>query len=283
MNILDGRKLNSEISLQLKSEVTDFVDSGMAHPKLVIFQVGDNQASNIYIKRKIKFAEDTGIECEVVKFTEEISEIEILDVVNDKNKDKKVTGMILQLPIPEHLNSRKIINYFDSNKDVDGLGDINISKLVNNDKTGIVPATARGIEVLLNKNDIEIAGKKICIVGRSVLVGKSTALNLINHDATVTICHSKTKSLKDEISDSDIIITAAGQPNLIKEDDVNSNQIILDVSINIVDKKMIGDVDKNMSPESVSGISLVPGGVGPMTVASLFLNLMDSYKKQNKV
>jgi methylenetetrahydrofolate dehydrogenase (NADP+)/methenyltetrahydrofolate cyclohydrolase len=283
MNILDGKKLNAEINLQLKSEVDSFSEFKTNKPKLVIFQVGDIQASNIYISRKIKFAEEIGVECEVIKFTDDISETEILDVVNSKNRDKSVTGMILQLPIPEHLNSRKIINSFDSNKDVDGLGDTNISKLVNNDKTGIVPATARGIEILLNKNNIEIEGKKICIIGRSVLVGKSTALNLINHNATVTICHSKTKSLKDELLNADIIISAAGQPNLIREEHVNPNQIIVDVSINIVDNKMIGDVDKNISHENVAGISLVPGGVGPMTVASLFLNLIDSFKIQNNI
>jgi methylenetetrahydrofolate dehydrogenase (NADP+)/methenyltetrahydrofolate cyclohydrolase len=283
MEILDGKKLNAEISLQLKSDIQGFVEKEMLVPKLVIFQVGDNPASNIYVGRKVKFAETIGAECEVIKFPESATELEILKEVDERNADKSITGMILQLPVPEHINSRNIFNHFDPIKDVDGLGDVNISKLVNGESDGIIPATARGVVNLLKSNDIEVSGKNVAVIGRSVLVGKSTALNLINNDATVTICHSKTKNLEEILKTSDIIVSAAGQPGLIKSEYLKSDHVVVDISINVTEDSIIGDVESELRHIEPAYISPVPGGVGPMTVVSLFMNLMDSYKIQNNL
>jgi methylenetetrahydrofolate dehydrogenase (NADP+)/methenyltetrahydrofolate cyclohydrolase len=280
MKILDGKKLSAEISLQLKSEIEGFLTENKPVPKLVIFQVGDNEASNIYISRKIKFADQIGTNVELVKLPTEISQKDLNEKISEKSSDKNVHGIILQLPITKGLSSQDAFNCIEPQKDVDGLSYVNLSKLIQNDKTGIVPATARGIVTLLKENGIEIAGKKIAVIGRSVLVGKSTALNLLNNDATVTICHSKTDNLKETLTNADIIISAAGQSGLIKEEYIKEHHVIVDVSINVLDGKISGDVDSKLAENFSGYISPVPGGVGPMTVASLFMNLIDSYNRQ---
>lgn len=283
MKILDGKKLNAKISLQLKSEVEGFLSNGLSAPKLVIFQVGDNAASNIYVGRKIKFAEQISALSEVIKLPESITENELLDLVAQKNDDDSVHGIILQLPVTEKIDSKKIFKSIKSEKDVDGLGESNLAKLIQNDETGIVPATARGVATLLEENSIDVAGKNVVVVGRSILVGKSTALNLINKNATVTICHSHTENLADILSAADIIISATGQSGLIKKDYIKSDHVIVDVGISVVDEKIVGDVEQNLNGNEPAHISPVPGGVGPMTVASLFSNLVDAYKKQNSL
>jgi methylenetetrahydrofolate dehydrogenase (NADP+) / methenyltetrahydrofolate cyclohydrolase len=278
MMILDGKKIKAKISAILKKETESFI--GKTLPKLVILQVGNNEVSNIYINQKMIFAQQIGVMAELIKFEENISDKIILEKVSELNKDNSVHGIILQLPISKHLNQTEILNSIDPKKDVDGLGAINLSKIIRNDITGIIPATARGIITLLKEYNFEVANKKIVIIGRSVLVGKSLALVLTNLNATVTLCHSQTVDLSKITKTADIIISAVGKPGIINDDYVNSNQIIIDVGISRQENGLIvGDVV--LKKTKVEAISPVPGGVGQMTVTSLFQNLFESY--QNSV
>jgi methylenetetrahydrofolate dehydrogenase (NADP+)/methenyltetrahydrofolate cyclohydrolase len=273
MEILDGKKINQEIMKSLKNEIAIFD----VKPRLVIIQIGNNEASNIYIERKVNFAVEIGCECKVEKLKNEISEEKVVEIINKYNSDESVHGIIVQLPIPEVMDNRKILNSIDYRKDVDGLSNINLSKLVNNEK-GIVPATARGILTLLKQYNISVEKKNIVVLGRSTLVGKSTALLMLNQNSTVTVCHSNTVDLDKYLKSADIIITATGQHGVINESNIGENQVVIDVGTNFVENKLVGDVKLN-NLDKVSYISPVPGGVGPMTVASLFQNLLDSYKK----
>jgi len=280
MIVLDGKKIKAKISSILKEEIEIFKLTGKNSPKLVILQVGNNEVSNVYIKQKMAFAQQIGVIAELIKFEENITSEKILEKVSELNVDNSVHGVILQLPIPKTLNQSEILNAIDSKKDVDGLGALNIYKLVRNDQSGIIPATARGVITLLKEYDIEIAGKKIVMVGRSLLVGKSLFLALTNLNATVTLCHSETQNLSKIIKTADIIISAVGKPGIINDDNVNENQIIVDVGISRNENGVIsGDVI--LEKVSVAALSPVPGGVGQMTVASLFQNLIEAYKKQN--
>lgn len=272
--ILDGNKLNAEIASVLKTEIQGLD----IKPKLCIIQIGDNAASNVYVNMKVRYAEKIGAISQIIKFNSDISENEIIEKIKKLNNDRSVNGIIVQLPIPENLDVRKIINTIDYLKDVDGLSDVNLAKLISNEK-GLRPATARGILTLLDSNDIEIEGKHVVVIGRSLLVGKSSAINFLNRNATVTVCHSKTKDLVKNISLADIIVTAAGYPGIIDNDMINDSQVIVDVGISVVNGEILGDAS-GVGESSVYAISPVPGGVGPMTVASLFENLLDSYHLQ---
>lgn len=278
MIILDGKKINQEIADELKLAV-----SGLdKKPKLTIVQIGDNSASNVYIGRKIKFAESIGADTQLQKFPSNVSEGEVLDFIKTQNTDNDVNGIIVQLPIPENINLSNILNSIDPKKDVDGLGAVNIHGLVKNEGQFFVPATTKGVVTLLQKHNIEISGKDVVVVGRSLLVGKSMALNFINNDATVTLAHKETCDLAKYTRAADILIVATGHAGLITSDHVNGGQIIIDVGISVVDGQIYGDVNKD-DVKDVAGLSPVPGGVGPMTVASLFENLLDAYKMQNNV
>lgn len=273
MIILDGKKLNKEIALDLKKQIADFSIT----PKLNIVQIGENSASNVYIERKIKYAREIGAEVVVTNFPAGVSEKEVISFIHSVNEDEKIHGIIVQLPIPKNLNSTQIINAISPQKDVDGLTATNIYKLVCHDKSGLVPATARGIVTLLQKNQIKISGENVLIIGRSLLVGKSTALHFLNFNATVSICHSQTKNLREYTQKADIIVTATGQLGLIKDELIKEGQVIVDVGISFVNGKIFGDVSLK-NPEKVKALSPVPGGVGPMTVASLFENLIQAYQ-----
>lgn len=286
MKILDGKKISEEIAEGLSSRLLSLSTSSYARkPKLAIIQIGHVPESDVYINMKVKYAKKIGADAEVLNFDESITEEELLQKILDINEDDSVHGVIVQLPIPDHINIEKVLNAISPEKDVDGLGAVNISKLVRGPKSekGMVPATARGVIDLLKAYDVNPTGKKVVIVGRSVLVGKSVALNFLNHDATVSICHSKTQNLEEITSAADILVSAAGTPRLIGLNHVNPNQVLVDVSISVDDNgKIVGDVDaKVLETEAVSAVSPVPGGVGPMTVASLFQNLVETYYNQS--
>src|SRR3989344_2286698 len=265
VKILDGKKLSSELAQKLKK----IIEKLKIKPKLVIIQVGDNARSMSYIKRKIIFAEKIGALVEHKKNPENISETTLIASIRRFNADKSAHGIIVQLPLPKHIDTRRVSETIDYEKDVDGF------------RGHFVPATARGILTLLDKYKVKISGQKVVVVGRSEFVGKPIALALLNREATVTICHKRTRDLAREIKDADILVIAAGHPKLIKSGHVNKNQVIIDVGINILkDRKVTGDVDfKNVS-KVVKAISPVPGGVGPMTIASLFQNLLEAYSLQ---
>lgn len=272
--IIDGKKIRDQILDELKKQVKQY----MIKPCLAVIQIGDDEASNTYIKSKEKACNDIGIYFKHIKFTETTKEIEIINKILELNNDEYVHGILLQLPLPEGFNQDKLINYIARNKDVDGLTDINIGKIFNN-KPGLVSCTPQGIMRLLEEEKIELAGKNVTIVGRSNLVGKPLLGLMLNKDATVTICHSKTENLKKHTKNADILVVAVGKKHFITEDMVKEDAIVIDVGINRENNKLYGDVDFSNVKTKVQKITPVPGGVGPMTVAMLMQNVIKAYEK----
>lgn len=261
--ILDGKNVSKEIKENLETN---------EKLKLVVIQVGSDEASNVYIKSKAKACEELNITFEHVSFEETAKEEEIIAKIRNLNNDNEVTGILLQLPIPKHLDSKKIINEISYLKDVDGLTNLNAGKLVNNEDT-LVSCTPQGIIELLNHYNIEVSGKNVVIVGRSNLVGKPLISLFLNMNATVTVCHSKTEDLKYFTETADILVVAVGKKHLITVDMIKQDAVVIDVGINRVDGKLYGDVDFESVKEKASFITPVPGGVGPMTVAMLMSNV----------
>jgi methylenetetrahydrofolate dehydrogenase (NADP+)/methenyltetrahydrofolate cyclohydrolase len=244
-------------------------------PVLVIIQIGNNKESTVYINQKIKFGKAIGIPVEFYQLASDVTLEFIQKLISDFNHDDDIGGIIVQLPLPKKLQKVQfeIIDSIDPEKDVDGLTSANLKKLMSNEK-GMVPATAKGVCTMLEESKIEVAGKHVVIVGRSVLVGRSLSQLLLNRDATVTICHSKTRDLASITKSADIIITATGCPGLITKNHVSKGQVIIDVGITSTGELLEGDVDFEKVSRIVKHISPVPGGVGPMTVLSLFENLI---------
>ncbi len=273
--ILDGKKLSLLKGEELKKRILSLDKQ----PTLLIIQVGDKKESNTYIKHKKDFAKFVGAEIIHKIYPESVTKDELVRDIEIFNIDPSINGIIVQLPIPASLNSNSIINKIAAKKDVDGQTSNSLKKLVDNEP-GFIPATTRGIMTLLDYYGLELSGKKVVILGRSTLVGKPTALAFMNKNATVTVCHSKTENLKEETKRADILIVAIGKPEFIKKDFVREDQVVIDVGINFIktngQNKLVGDVDFEEVKQVVSYITPVPGGVGPMTVLSLFLNLFDA-------
>lgn len=267
--LLDGKKLRDELLIKYKEEIKN----NNLKIKLAIIEVGENDASKIYIKNKIKYCSEVGIETEVYNLDNDTNESELIDLINNLNNDKNVTGIILQSPIPTHLDFDKCSSLIDSNKDVDGFTLTNVYNLYLNKKS-ILPCTVKGIIKLLEHYNIPIEGANIVIVGRGNIVGKPLALALENRNATVTLCHSKTKNLINYTKQADILVAAAGSPNLIKKDMVKKTSVLIDVGVNRIDGKIVGDIDKDVY-DIVSYVTPNPGGVGPMTVAMIIDNLIE--------
>lgn len=297
MKILDGKLVNSKIAEKLKVQISKLETK----PKLVIVQVGNLPESNSYIARKEAFGEKIGAAVDHKRFDEKITQKELISQLSTLSSQLNIHGIIVQLPIPKHLNTDKVIDAISFKKDVDGLTSISLKLLWENNPVGCIPATTKGIISLLNYYKIPIVGKKVVVVGRSFSVGKPTALAFLNRDATVSICHKHTKNLKQETKNADILVVATGKPNLIGKKHVSKDQIVIDVGINVINnkrpssvktleskpesepsgRKLVGDVNFESVSKIVSAISPVPGGVGPMTVASLFENLLKVYKQQS--
>lgn len=269
MEIMDGKKISNELKIELK-KVVDGLD---IKPLLAVIQIGDDEASNVYIKNKEKDANELGILFKLYKFKEDVSEQEVIGLINTLNNDNLVTGIILQLPIPAKFNKDLIINQINPNKDVDGLTE-------NNKK--FIPCTAKGVMYILDYYHIGISGKHVVLVGRSNLVGKPLINLFLNKDATVTVCHSKTVNLKEITKMADILVVAVGKKDLITKDMVKDNVIIIDVGINRVNDKLYGDVDYDNIKDIASYITPVPGGVGPMTRVMLLSNVMEAYQDNKK-
>jgi len=269
--ILDGKVVRDKIADSLKSEISKLDQK----PQLVIFQVGDLPESNAYVGQKTKFGQKIGAIVKHKRLPEKISQPELIGQIEVDNNRPDVHGIIVQLPIPNRLDKNAVIEAINPQKDVDGQTSKNI-KLLFEGLSGFVPATTKGILTLLDWYKIPVSGKHIVVVGRSSLVGKPTALAFLNRDATVTVCHSKTKNLATITKTADILISAVGKINLITKNHVGKNQVVIDVGINAADKKLKGDVNFGEVKKIVGAISPVPGGAGPMTVASLFQNLLDA-------
>ena len=276
--ILDGKKLSQSLALSLAKKIKKL----QAKPKLVIIQIGDLAESNTYIKNKKAFALKIGAVALHKKYPSNVKESRVISDISRCNRDSFVHGIMVQLPAPRHFDIEQVLESIDPKKDVDGLTSINTKHLFDNNEA-FIPATAKGIANLLEEYKIKLAGTKVVIVGQSSLVGRPAMLALLNKGATVTMCHKNTRELEKETKRADILITAVGHPKLITKKHVSKNQIVVDIGINITkNKKIVGDVDFQNVQKMVKAITPVPGGVGPMTVASLFQNLLEAYSLQTK-
>lgn len=287
--IIDGKKTAAEIKIELTQEVNGLKEKGII-PQLALLLVGNYTASEIYVNNKHKFCNDIGVASIIEKRNDNITEKEILDIINIWNADKNIDGILVQLPLPPNINETKILLAINPNKDVDGFHPENIGKLV----TGLpcyIPCTPLGIYELLRRYNIDTIGKHIVVLGRSNIVGKPIANLLLqktpNANAIVTICHSAAKNIADYTLSADIIIAAMGVPELIKKEHIKDGAVIIDVGINSIEDatkqkgyRLVGDVDYNCVLDKVSAITPVPGGVGPMTIAMLLKNTIQSAKNR---
>ncbi len=273
--ILSGIPLRDKIKGEL-AVVVSHISKGSV-PALAIIQVGSDDASSSYIKGKIKFGEDIGVPVVLYPLSSTARDEEIIDLILRLNGDSRIQGIIVQLPLPVHMDKERILETIDPDKDVDGMHSLNVKKLLRNDPSGIVPATTRGILTLLDFNKISIAGKRVLMIGRSDLVGKPTALAFLNRDATVIIAHHLSLDLEGLCKEADIIVSATGVPKLLTKKHAKKGQIVIDVGISRHEGKIVGDAEFEALSAFVSAISPVPGGIGPLTIASLFQNLLRKY------
>lgn len=279
---IDGKAFSQVILEKIREEHNQLKEKYGKQAGLAVVIVGNNPASQVYVRNKMKACENVGFYSENIELDENISEEELLREIDKLNKNDRINGILVQLPLPSHINELKIIDSISPEKDVDGFHVANIGKMVIGDETGFLSCTPYGIMQLLEEYKIEIAGKDAVIIGRSNIVGKPMALMLIQKGATVQVCNSRTKDLRKKLNDADIIIVAAGVPKLLKKEDVKEGAVVIDVGINRVDGKICGDVDYEEVLEKASYITPVPGGVGPMTIASLIKNTFKSYKNSLK-
>lgn len=277
MEIMDGKNLSNIIKDDLRKEVSQYVQT----PILAVITIGDDEASKVYVRNKRKSCEQVGFSFLHFDYLSEVKEKVVIDKIKELNKDKSINGIIVQLPIPDNFNERKIINTIDVSKDVDGLTDESILRRMRN-KDALIPCTTKGILELLDYYKIDLESKRVVVVGRSELVGSPTYQECLKRNATVTICHSKTKDLGSITKDADVLIVATGNKYLIDKDMVKEGCVIIDVGINREDGKIYGDVNPNVS-EKCSYLTPVPGGVGPMTVVMLLKNTFIAYKSQHGV
>lgn len=274
--ILDGKSIKNKIMDELRDEVNDL----SIKPKLVVIQVGNNEASNVYIKQKNNMCNYIGYDFEHIKLDNDVTTEMIIDVIDKLNNDDSVTGILVQLPLPMGIDTDMVVNAISPIKDVDGLTDLNNGMLFHN-KDALYSCTPYGVMELLDRYNISVSGKNVVIVGRSDLVGKPMGVMMLNRDATVTICHSKTKNLSEYTKKADILVIAIGRPNFITSDMVSDGTVVIDVGISRLENGLCGDVDFESVKDKCSYITPVPGGVGPMTVAMLAKNILKAYKIQN--
>ena len=280
MNLIDGKKIAAELRNKLKVEVDGIKKKFNKVPGLAVILIGDLAPSQIYVKNKEKSAKEVGLNSEVIRYAKDVDENTILKKINDLNEDKSVSGILVQLPLPKHINKKKVIESISPSKDVDGFHPMNVGNLSSGYESS-VPCTPLGCYLLLKKIEPNLSGKKAVIIGRSNLNGKPMAQLLLKENCTVTITHSKTKNLKSECLLADIIIAAVGIPELVKGDGVKEDSIIIDVGINKIDKGIVGDVDFDQVSKRAKALTPVPGGVGPMTIACLIKNTIDCFKRIN--
>ena len=269
--VISGREVAENIlTTDLKNKVIELNKKNIK-PKLIVVLVGDMKASASYVAQKEKFAVKAGIESDVMRFESSVTESEILDQIDIINKNKNVHGVIVQLPLPDHISVAKVLNRIDPSKDVDGFTPTNVGKLFLGEDT-LVSCTPKGIMQMLASTGTDLSGKNVTVVGRSNIVGKPVAILCLQQNATVTMCHSRTKDLNAKLSDADVVIVAVGIPKFINGDQIPKDSIVIDVGIHNIDGKLCGDVDFDSASLKASAITPVPGGVGPMTVCALIEN-----------
>ena len=276
--IIDGKKTATELREELKKKVTELKSRYNAVPGLTVILVGEDPPSKIYVKNKEKFAKEVGMNSEVIRYPENVEEKVVLNKIKELNNNNKVSGILVQLPLPKQIDKRKVIETILPGKDVDGFHPMNVGNLSSGYDSSI-PCTPLGCYLLLKKVEQNLSGKHAVMIGRSNLNGKPMTQLLLKENCTVTITHSKTKDLKAECSRADIIIAAVGRPKLVKGDWVKKGAIVIDVGINKTDSGLVGDVDFDEVAKVAKAITPVPGGVGPMTIACLLNNTVECFKK----
>ena len=280
MILIDGKKEAATLRLKLKDEVIELKKKYNEVPGLTVILIGEFAPSQIYVRNKEKSAKEVGLNSDVIRYPNDVDEKTILKIIKDLNEDSSVSGILVQLPLPKHIDKQKVIESISPSKDVDGFHPVNVGNLSSGYESSI-PCTPLGCYLLLKKIEPNLSGKKAVIIGRSNLNGKPMAQLLLKENCTVTITHSKTKNLKSECLLADIIIAAVGIPELVKGDWVKKDSIIIDVGINKIEKGLVGDVDFEQVSKKAKALTPVPGGVGPMTIACLIKNTIDCFKRIN--
>jgi len=280
MILIDGKKVAAELRVELKQEISELKTKYNKVPGLTVILIGDMAPSQIYVRMKEKAANEVGLKSEVIKYPEAVEEKTVLDKIDELNKDESVSGILVQLPLPKHIDKQKVIEAIAPTKDVDGFHPVNVGNLSSGYES-IAPCTPLGCYLLIKKFEKNLSGKKAVVVGRSNLNGKPMTQLLLKENCTVTITHSRTKDLKAECLEADIIVAAVGIPELVKGDWVKKDAIVIDVGINKTDKGIVGDVAFDEVSKVAKALTPVPGGVGPMTIACLLKNTVECFKKAN--
>ena len=280
MILIDGKKAAAELREELKIEVSGLKSKYNKVPGLTVILVGEDTPSQIYVRNKEKSAKEVGLKSEVIKYPDTVEEKTVLNKIEELNKDKSVSGILVQLPLPKHINKKKVIETILPSKDVDGFHPMNVGNLSSGYESSI-PCTPLGCYLMIKKIEPNLSGKKAVVVGRSNLNGKPMTQLLLKENCTVTITHSKTKDLKGECLKGDIIVAAVGIPELVKGDWVKKEAIVIDVGINKTEKGIVGDVAFEEVSKVAKALTPVPGGVGPMTIACLLKNTIECFKRSN--
>ncbi len=278
MILIDGKKEAANLREELKKEVSLLKTKYNKVPGLTVILIGDLAPSQIYVRNKEKSAKEVGLKSEVIKYPDNVEEIKILNKINELNKDDTVSGILVQLPLPKHINKKKVIEAIIPEKDVDGFHPVNVGNLSSGYESS-VPCTPLGCYLLIKKIEPNLSGKKAVVIGRSNLNGKPMTQLFLKENCTVTITHSKTKDLKGECLKGDIVVAAVGIPELVKGDWIKKDTIVIDVGINKTDKGIVGDVAFDEVSKIAKAITPVPGGVGPMTIACLLKNTIECFKR----
>ena len=281
MILINGKKIAAELREKLKKEVSDLKSKTNKVPGLTVILIGDMAPSQIYVRMKEKAANEVGLKSEIIKYPDSIEEKAVLQKIDELNKDESVSGILVQLPLPKHIDKQKVIEAILPSKDVDGFHPMNVGNLSSGYES-LVPCTPLGCYLLIKKIEPNLNGKKAVVVGRSNLNGKPMTQLLLKENCTVTITHSKTKDLKGECLKGDIIVAAVGIPELVKGDWVKKDAIVIDVGINKTDKGIVGDVAFDEVSKVAKALTPVPGGVGPMTIACLLKNTIECFKRSQK-
>jgi len=279
MQIIDGKKISEE----LKSAIAREVSGLNSKPGLAVILVGDNAASKVYVNNKEKGCQEVGFSSVKINRDENTSEKELLQLIQDLNNDETIDGILVQLPLPNHIDTKKVIEAIDPIKDVDGFNKENMGRLLQNNPT-LRPCTPRGVMTLLEKSNINPSGLDAVVIGASNIVGRPMAIELLNAGATVTICHSKTQDLPGKVKSADIVVAAVGIPRFVQADWLKKGSVVIDVGINRLETgELVGDVDFDQAKDVVNAITPVPGGVGPMTITTLLENTLLAHKYRNKL
>jgi len=278
MVLIDGKKVSGEIRNRLADEIQELKKKTGKTPGLATVLVGDDPASAVYVRNKNKICGELGFQSFEQKLSADTSQEKLLQLVGELNSNKDVHGILVQLPLPDQIDSEKILQAIDPKKDVDGFHPVNVGKLVVGNAL-LTPCTPTGIIALLDRYDIEISGKHAVIIGRSNIVGKPVSMLLLHRNATITICHSRTQNLEEVTRSADILVAAVGRANFVTDEMVSEGTVVIDVGINRVDGKLTGDVDFEPVSKKASHITPVPGGVGPMTIALLMENTLKAFKE----